>query len=83
MRKIGIISLIIISLVIGMMISNQSGNSQFNITQDNLDKFEEYLENNEYDRTYEKFDPTIFNKVGNKGEEFIDKMFSKLKKIIN
>ena len=83
MRKIGLVFLIIFCLVIGMMISDNSGNSYFNITQDDINKFEDYLENNEYYKTYEGLNPNVVNKIGNKCESIIDSIFTKFKNIVN
>ena len=69
-------------LYIGIYLGDTDYDSSFNITQDKIDDFEEYLENNEYKTSYSNLNPNILNKTGKKVEDFIDKGFEVLFDII-
>ena len=76
MSKSGILLFAIICLFLGMLIGKPS-NSSLNITQTEIDKFEEMIENGEYKETYQNIEPNTLSKLGNKFGDLIDKLFNK------
>jgi len=74
MRKIIVVIIIFAFFYLGILLGKDK-ESYFSITQDKLDKFENDLENNNYNNSSQKIDPNVFNKVGMKIEELIDKGF--------
>lgn len=77
MSKSGLILFALVCLFIGMLIGKPSGNS-LNITQDEIDKFEDLIENGEYEQVYQNIEPNSFSKVGQKFGDMIDNVFSNL-----
>lgn len=77
MRKILIFFLILLFFGLGVFIG-QDDKPSFNIYQEQLNEFEDNIENNEYQSTYNKIKPNIFNKLGRKLDKFIDKGFGKI-----
>ena len=67
--------LMVLFLVLGILIASPSDNSKNTISQDKLDEFEDYLEENEYENRYIEIIPNIINKTGEKIEGIIDKGF--------
>ena len=59
MHKGSIFLLLVIMLFIGILIGRPSNNSM-NITQSEIDEFEEKLENGEYNQTYKSIKPNDY-----------------------
>ncbi len=77
MRKISFVLLLVVVLFIGILIGKPGGSS-LNITQDELDQFEEEIENGEYHQKYQGIEPNAINNIGKKVEEILDKVFGRI-----
>ena len=82
MHKFFQVFLMLLFLVLGILIASPSENSKNTISQDKLDEFEDYLEENDYENRYIEITPNIVNKTGEKIEGIIDKGFSVIFDII-
>ena len=77
MSKSGLLLFALICLFVGMMIGRPNGNS-LNITQDEIDKFEDLIENGEYEPVYQNVEPNSIGKIGQRFGDMIDKVFDGL-----
>ena len=77
MSKSGLLLFALICLFVGMMIGKPNGNS-LNITQDEIDKFEDLIENGEYEPVYQNIEPNSIGKIGQRFGDMIDKVFDGL-----
>ena len=77
MSKTGILLFAVICLFLGMLIGRPESNS-LNITQNEIDKFEDLIENGEYESLYKNIEPNSISKIGNKFGDMIDEVFASL-----
>ena len=77
MSKSGLLLFALVCLFIGMLIGRPNGNS-LNITQDEIDKFEDLIEEGEYEPLYQSIEPNSIGKIGQKFGDMIDGVFADL-----
>ena len=77
MSKSGLFLFALVCLFIGMLIGKPDSNS-LNITQDEIDKFEDLIENGEYEPVYQNIEPNSIGKIGQRFGDMIDKVFDGL-----
>lgn len=66
-----------VCLFIGMLIGRPNGNS-LNITQNEIDKFEDLIEDGKYEPIYQNIEPNSIGKIGQKFGDMIDGVFANL-----
>ena len=77
MHKTSFALLLVVVLFIGILIGKPSGNSM-NITQEELDNFEDKLDEGNYQQIYQSIEPNTINSIGKKIENVLDSLFGKL-----
>ncbi len=77
MSKSGFLLFALVFLFIGMMIGKPNGNS-LNITQDEMNKFEDLIEEGKYEQIYQSIEPNSVSSIGQKVGNLIDELFEDL-----
>lgn len=77
MSKSGLLLFALVCLFIGMLIGRPNSNS-LNITQDEMDKFEDLIEDGEYEQIFQNIEPNSISKIGQKFGDMIDGVFNDL-----